>query len=326
MIVYKFIFLDSENHKMKKQITVAVLMGGDSAEREISLQSGKAVTSALREKGYRVLCFDPKTDLPKFIQQRDKIDVVFPTLHGKGGEDGSIQGLLEFLRVPFVGSGMRGMLNSFDKISAKEIYRAAKLPVAKDVIAKIGEDGVENKISKRIGFPCFVKPSSEGSSFGASIVQKKSELFQALKRAWKYGDALVEEYLEGVEISVGVLEKLDGGLQALPSIEITPRGKFFDFRSKYDSKFVEEIVPARISKALEKKAQVLAKKAHRALGLKDLSRTDFIITKNKIYLLETNTIPGFTVNSLYPKEALSAGIEFSELTEKLIRLNLPHKT
>ncbi len=310
---------------MKKKVTVAVLAGGNSAEREISLKSGKAVAAALRQKGFTVLRFDPKKDLSKLTKQKDKIDVVFPALHGKGGEDGCIQNLLEFLQLPFVGSETRGMLNSFDKISAKLIYKKAKLPMAKDVVVKAEAEGIENKIEKKVGLPCFVKPSSEGSSYGASLVIKKTELKAALKKAAKYGDVLVEEYLEGTELSAGVLEESNGKLKALPPIEICPKKKFFDLHAKYNPKYCEEIVPARISLALTKKVQTLAKKAHRALGLRHLSRTDMIIRQNKIYLLETNTLPGLTKNSLYPQEAAAAGLAFPDLIEQLTRLALSGK-
>jgi D-alanine-D-alanine ligase len=305
---------------MKKKITVAVLAGGDSAERGVSLQSGEAVARALRQKGFAVLRFDPKNELPKMLAAKNKIDVVFPALHGRGGEDGEIQKLLEKLKIPFVGSGVQGMQNSFNKIYAKQIYRKNKLPVARDQIFP-----KDSSAKLKLKLPVFVKPVDEGSSFGASLVQKESEFSLALRRAWKFGPALVEEYLRGTEISVGVLENLDGSLTALPSIEIIPKKKFFDFTAKYDSKFCEEICPARISPLLEKKVRRLAEKAHRVLKLKDLSRTDFILIDNKIYLLETNTLPGFTANSLLPKEAAAAGIEFPDLVEKLIRLNLSER-
>lgn len=325
---------------MKKKITVAVLAGGDSAEREISLQSGRAVATALRRKGFELLRFDPKKDLVKLIQARKKIDVVFPALHGRGGEDGTMQGLLEFLQLPYVGSGMPGMIVSFDKSAAKGIFRMNKLPVAKDYIARQSDPEVVEQAWKTIGKPAFVKPVGEGSSFGASIVRRKSDLSLALKRAWKFGGvAMVEEYLQGTEISVGVLEHPDPStgstsspqassgqvdLMALPPIEIVPKRqkKFFDLKAKYDPQFCEEIVPARIPFPVLRKVQQLAQRAHSALGLRDLSRTDMIVVKNKVYLLETNTLPGFTKNSLYPKEARAAGIEFPELCEHLVRLNL----
>lgn len=302
---------------VKRKLTVALLAGGDSAEREVSLDSGRAVAAALRRKDHRVLRFDPKHELPKFLTAKNKIDVVFPALHGHGGEDGEIQKLLESIEIPFVGAGSRGMQNSFDKISAKKIFRKAKLPVAREQIFR-----QDSTAKLKLKLPVFVKPANEGSSFGASIVRKQSELAKALKKAWRFGDVLVEEFLNGVEISVGVLERYDGTLLALPPIEICPRDTFFDFRAKYDPKFCEEIVPARIPKAFERKVQALAKKAHRTLHLRHLSRTDMFIVGTKVYLLETNTLPGFTPNSLFPKEAAAAGIEFSELIDQLIRLPL----
>ncbi|MCF7836834.1 D-alanine--D-alanine ligase [Candidatus Gracilibacteria bacterium] len=311
---------------MKKKITIAVLAGGDSAEREVSLQSGEAVARALRQKGFAVLRFDPKNELPKFLAAQNKIDVVFPALHGRGGEDGEIQKLLEKLKIPFVGSNVQGMQNSFDKITAKKIYRRNKLPVARDQIFP-----KDSAAKLKLKLPVFVKPADEGSSFGASLVQQESEFAPALRRAWKFGHALVEEYLRGTEISVGVLQNSNpshsgqADLTALPSIEICPKKKFFDFAAKYDSKFCEEICPARIPPLLEKKVRRLAEKAHRVLQLKDLSRTDFILVGKKIYLLETNTLPGFTANSLLPKEAAAAGIPFPDLVEKLIRLPLRGK-
>jgi D-alanine-D-alanine ligase len=304
---------------------VAVLAGGDSAERKISLESGQAVAEALAKKGFQVMRFDPKKDLVKFIQAKNKIDVVFPALHGRGGEDGTLQGLLDFLNIPYVGSGMHGMLNSFDKVIAKKIYRSVRLPVARDFVAKQNSTNSEKKIISHVGLPCFVKPAKEGSSFGASIVRKKSELKSALNKTWKFGSALVEEYLQGTELSAGVLEDSSGNLQALPVIEICPRKTFFDLQAKYDPELCTEIIPARISASLTKKIQTLAKKAHQALCLRHLSRTDFILVKNKPYLLETNTLPGFTKNSLYPKEAVAAGIEFPDLVEHLIHLALSDK-
>ncbi len=303
---------------MKKNLTVAVLAGGTSAERGVSRISGAAVAQALQKKGFRVLTFDPKNQLPKFIAARNEIDVVFPALHGRGGEDGEIQKLLTKLKIPFVGSGVRGMQNSFDKVRAKKIYRAGKLPIARQQVF-----APNSQVRLKLKFPVFVKPAREGSSFGASLVREDRQFAAALKKAWTFGAALVEEFLDGTEISVGVLENPNGKLTALPPIEICSKNSFFDFKAKYDSKFSEEIVPARISRTLEKRAQLLAKKAHQLLKLRHLSRSDFIIVGAQIYILETNTLPGFTPNSLFPKEAAAAGIEFAELIERLICLAIP---
>lgn len=310
---------------MQKRITVAVLAGGSSAEKAVSLESGKAVAAALKKRGFNVLRFDPAKDLTKFIQAKNKIDIVFPALHGRGGEDGSIQGLLEFLGLRYVGSRMPGMIVSFDKVAAKGIFRMNKLPVIRDYVASQFDLDSAEKAWKRIGRPAFVKPAIEGSSFGASIVNKKLDLIPALRKAWKFGPtALVEEYIRGTEVSVGVLQT-PGGLQALPPIEICSKRKFFDLKAKYNPKFCREIIPARLSPTLTMKVQILARQAHYVLGLKDFSRTDMLIRQNRIYLLETNTIPGLTPVSLYPQEAAAAGIDFPELCKRLIDLNIPGK-
>lgn len=305
---------------MKKNFTVAVLAGGTSAERGVSKISGAAVASALGKRGFQVLQFDPKNQLAKFAAAKNEIDVVFPTLHGRGGEDGEIQKLLTKLKIPFVGSDVRGMQNSFDKVRAKKIYRAGGLPVADQQIF------APNSTARlKLKLPIFVKPAREGSSFGASLVRQDAQFAAALRKAWKFGEALVEPFLDGTEISVGVLENQNGKLTALPPIEICPKNNFFDFKAKYDPKFSEEIVPARISKVLTKRAQTCAKQAHEKLKLRHLSRSDFIIVGAKIYILETNTLPGFTPNSLFPKEAAAAGITFDDLCERLIRLALRDK-
>ena len=305
---------------MQKKLTIAVLAGGDSAEREISLISGSAVAKALRKSGFCVLTFDPRDETPQFLAAKNLIDVVFPALHGRGGEDGEIQKLLEKIKIPFVGSGVVGMRNSFDKISAKKIYRKNNLPVAREQIFR------KNSSAKlKLPLPVFVKPAREGSSFGASIVRRESQFVPALKKSWQFDDALVEQFLDGVEISVGVLENSTGKLCALPSIEICPRNSFFDLESKYDPQLCDEICPARIPNPLEKKVRSLAVRAHQKLKLRHLSRSDFILVDSEIYLLETNTIPGFTPNSLLPKEAAAAGIAFPELCARLIRLPLRRK-
>ncbi|MDD3067140.1 MAG: D-alanine--D-alanine ligase [Candidatus Gracilibacteria bacterium] len=305
----------------KKQITVAVLRGGDSAEREISLLSGEAVASACRNLGYKVIELDPSTDLVKLIQLKDSIDVVFPALHGRGGEDGKIQGLLELLKLPYVGGDVFSCAQAFDKPKAKTAYCVVKLPVAKDCVVKRNSKTAEAEVIKAVGIPCFVKPVNEGSSYGSSPVKELKDLLPALRAAWKYGDALVEELLMGTEITVGVIGEGEDSI-ALPIVEIVPKTAFFDFKAKYDPAFVSEIVPARISPKLTKEAQKLAIAAHRALSLRDISRTDMIIQREKIYLLETNTLPGLTRNSLIPKMAKGLGMSFDQLVEKLIKFAL----
>jgi D-alanine-D-alanine ligase len=307
---------------MSKKLTIAVLAGGNTAEKGISKLTGAAVTAACHELGHRVLQFDPAKDLARLIAAKKQIDLVFPALHGRGGEDGSIQGLLSLLGLPFVGPDIFGGAASFDKSLAKEFYRAAGLPVARDFLAYKSDPEAAQSAFKKVGLPCFVKPASEGSSYGAGPVHKKAQLLPALQNAWKYeAKALVEELLTGTEITVGVLET-ETGLRALPVIEIRSKNAFFDLESKYDPTLAEELVPAPISAKLTAQAKSLAKKAHQALKLRHLSRTDMIIRRGKLYLLETNTLPGFTTNSLFPKMAKAAGMSFPELIAHLIRLAL----
>jgi D-alanine-D-alanine ligase len=305
----------------KKPITVAVLRGGDSAERGISLLSGEAVASACRNLGYKVIELDPSTDLVKLIQLKDSIDVVFPALHGRGGEDGKIQGLLELLKLPYVGGDVFASAQAFDKPKTKVAYRAAKLPVARDCVVARNSKTAEAEVMKSVKLPCFVKPVNEGSSYGSNPVKVKKDLLPALRKAWKYGDALVEELLVGTEITVGVVGAGKDSI-AMPIVEIVPKTAFFDFKAKYDPNFVAEIVPARISPALTREAQKLAVAAHQALSLRDISRTDMIIQRGKIYLLETNTLPGMTRNSLFPKMAKAVGLSFDQLVGKLIQFAL----
>jgi D-alanine-D-alanine ligase len=309
---------------MPKKLTVAVLAGGKTAEREVSLKSGAAVIAALKVLGHRVIQLDPAKDLAKLIKLKNKIDVVFPALHGHGGEDGAIQGLLELLGLPYVGSGIRPSAQAFHKPTTKQIYAAAGLPIAKGIVIPESNSELRTK-NLELKFPCFVKPVADGSSFGASKVTKKSELLSALQKAWEYGDALVEELLDGREITVGVLD-LTGKPRALPIVEIVSKTAFFDFQAKYDPNYSTEICPAVLPKVIAKKAGELAIRAHTALGCRDLSRTDMFVVGQKLYLLETNTLPGMTGNSLLPKMARAAGIEFPQLIEQLLRVALQRKT
>jgi len=303
---------------MPKTLCVAVLAGGNAAERKISQTSGKAVAAACRSLGHTVALYDPATDIAKLVRDAKKIDVVLPILHGKRGEDGAIQGLLELLQLPYAGADVLGSATAYRKPVAKEIYRQHGLPVARDFLALKSDSDAETKACKKIGVPCFVKPANEGSSFGASIVRKKSELAAALKTAWKYDDeALVEQYLKGTELTVGILESASR-LRTLPIIEIRSKHTFFDLKSKYNPKLCEEICPAPIDPKIAAQAKQFAKKAHRALKLRDISRTDMILVGRRLYLLETNTMPGFTPASLYPKMVATAGMTFPELCQQLI--------
>lgn len=300
-----------------KKIKVAVILGGISSEREISLVTGQAVIDNLDREKYNISRYDPKTDLAKLIQDKNKIDVAFIALHGPFGEDGTIQGFLELLAIPYTFSGVLASALAMDKHQSMEIYKAAGIPTPKHILVTNPND----KISTNL--PVVVKPNRSGSSVAITIVKDKKDLAPAIKKALKEDrEVLVEEYLQGKEITVATLGNENP--QALPVIEIVPNlGEFYDYDSKYKSGGSTHHLPARISRGETKLAQKLAIKAHQALGCRGAARTDFILTsKGGPIALETNTIPGMTPTSLLPEAAKSAGIPFPKLLDKLIELAL----
>jgi len=312
----------------KDKLTVAVLMGGTSSEREVSIRSGLAVAENLNRKKYNVEVYDTAHDLAKLIKYRDTIDVAFVALHGKGGEDGTIQGFLELLDIPYTFSGIRASANAMDKTATKEIFRQHKLPVASDLILdrKIGYE--VDEIMKKIKLPCVVKTVRGGSSLGVYIPQTRLELERAIREARKFDThILVEKMIQGREFTVATLGNKDKNIEALPVIEIIPKTKWFDYETKYNSDAVDEVCPAHIGQTLTARIQRLAIQAHKALGCRGAARTDILYeTKTqKLYLLETNTIPGMTATSLLPKASKAGGYSFPKLLDKLIRLAFENK-
>ena len=306
-----------------KKLRLAVLAGGRSGEREISLKSGELVCRSLDKSKYNVVEYDLFRDLKVFIESINEIDLAFVLLHGKFGEDGSIHGLLNILGIPYVGSGVLSSAMSMNKKVAKEIFKTAGLAVVKDVPLRRGESFSIGEIIDVLGPAAIVKPVAEGSSLGVSLCRNKEELFSGIETAFQYDkDILVEEYLEGRETSCCVMGDRD--LDTLPLIEIVPIEKygFFNSKAKYTPNTIKEICPAPFNAALTKRVQECAKKAHRALRCSVWSRTDMIIRGEDIFLLETNTIPGMTENSLFPLAARSAGISMTQLLDRLIMLSL----
>jgi D-alanine-D-alanine ligase len=305
------------------RLTVALLAGGKSAEREVSLKSGDQVFQALDPDRYHVLRYDPKDDLGRLAQDASRIDVALIILHGRLGEDGTIQGFLESLDIPYQGSGVLGSAIAMNKILSKQLYVQAGLPVAPYLVVDRREPRMQDCVEETLGFPVVVKPEHEGSSIGLSIARSREDLPKALGQAWEYDRrCMVEKFIKGTEITGGVLG--NDTLQTLPLVEIIPGEsyEFFDYAAKYTPGASHEICPARMSEALTRQAQDWALRAHRALHCRGYSRTDMIVSGEDIVVLETNTIPGMTQTSLFPQAAATAGMPFPALLDRLIELAL----
>jgi len=309
---------------MMKKLTVALLMGGVSSEREVSLKSGNQVYEALDKEKYNVVRYDPKEDLPKLIVDAPKIDVALVILHGRYGEDGTVQGLLELIGIPYQGSGVLGSAAAMNKLAAKKLYEQADILVPPYMSFHKDETVDPDACDSRIGLPIVVKPVEGGSSIGMSIVNEKKDLPAALQKAFEYDHTIIlEKYIKGTEITGGVMG--NDAPEALPLIEIIP-GKdytFFDYEAKYQPGATKEICPARLDDVQTATAQSLAVKAHQALFCRGYSRTDMIVNaEGKIFVLETNTIPGMTPTSLLPQAAQAHGLSFSRLLDRLIELGI----
>ncbi len=306
------------------KLNVALLAGGRSGEREVSLMGAAGVEKALDSEKFNVTRYDPLTDLEKIAADAGTIDFAFILLHGLWGEDGTVQGYLDLLDIPYQGAGVLGSALAMDKNLAKELYRLNGLPVAAWRIVKNENDYPEDELISSLGLPLVIKPVCDGSSLGMTIVKSKAELREAIQTALKNGDrAMVERFIGGREITVGVLGNDEP--VALPLIEIIPGDDFtfFDYTAKYKPGATKEICPAEVDEELTAKAQEYGIVAHRALQLRGYSRTDMIISEaGEIFILETNTIPGMTPTSLFPQAADEYGLDFPALLEKLIELGL----
>jgi D-alanine-D-alanine ligase len=299
---------------MKRKAKVAVVMGGTSAEREISIQTGSQVTRALQSLGYDVQTLDYDR---RFIDAIREVapDVAFNALHGPGGEDGQAQALLDYLNVPYQGSGVEAAALSMDKHLTKKLLAAEGLPTAAwDLFDLSG--GTLPLLPGSLDLPLVVKPRFEGSALGVSIVKTHEQWTSAMIAAAKsYAQIMAEEYLEGREFTVGIL-----GEEALPVIEIVPnRDDFYTYEAKYEPGGSTHVVPAQIDADLAARLQMLALSAHRLLGLRDYSRTDFIVThEGRPQILELNSLPGLTATSLLPDACASIGISFEALVDRLV--------
>lgn len=290
--------------------TVAVIMGGLSREREVSLTTGKAIADALDGLGYRVVRIDAGRDLPARLVEHG-VDVVYNALHGTYGEDGRVQGLLDYMGIPYTGEGIAASLFAFDKVLAKDRFRAAGLPVAEDIV--IEGDAIEGFTLDDLPFdlPVAVKPIADGSSVGVTLCHKPEQFAGALAAAAPR--VLIERLIRGTELSVAVL-----GDTVLGSVEIEPAREFYDYAAKYQNTGTRYHIPPRIDPTARAAAEAAALGAHRALGCRGATRTDVIVGEDGPVLIETNTLPGMTATSLLPKIAAGAGISFPELVERIL--------
>jgi len=294
-------------------------MGGTSAEREVSLRSGAAVSRALRELGHDVLDIDIGPEIvEQLVALQGRVDAAFIVLHGRMGEDGTVQGVLELLGIPYTGSGIMASAMAINKYMSKQIFKANAIPVAEDVvvdaaeIARLGIKKVAEGVSLDLGFPCIVKPNCEGSTVGASRARNREELESAVEEALEYDDLLIiESYIEGREMTVGLIGDEP---VILPVLEVVASKGLYDYECKYTKGMTEYIVPALITEELARELQRLSLRAHFALSCEGFSRIDFMVdAEGNSYCLEANTIPGMTELSLIPKAAAAAGLSFTQV-------------
>jgi D-alanine-D-alanine ligase len=338
----------------RRKLQVAVLMGGDSSEREVSLMSGRMVIGSLDPRKYEVFAGDAAAlaqsgrldlrQLPpprELLAERDekrpralakglgalpdgRPDVVFIALHGRGGEDGALQGMLELLGLPYTGSGVLASALAMNKVMTKKIFEREGLPTPRWLAFRgTGADSAAfaRRVQRSLPLPVVVKPACEGSTIGTTVVRRRLGLRPALKKALKYGpEVLAEEFIFGTEITAGILG--NERIEVLPLVEIVPASGLYDYHSKYTPGATEEIVPARVSKKVARRAEELALASYRALGCRGFGRVDMIAAEKEVYLLELNTIPGLTATSLVPRAAAAAGISFPQLLDRIIALAL----
>lgn len=308
-----------------KRLRVALIAGGTSHEREVSLTGAAGVEKALNRDKYDVSRYDSASDLARLATDAAHLDFAFILLHGLHGEDGTIQGFLELLGIPYQGSGVLGSALAMDKHLAKELYRQDGLPIADWRILEPNQPYNAQKYIEELGLPLVVKPACEGSSIGISLVASEQDLVEGIELARKYTShsVMIEQFIDGRELTCAVLGNKE--IEALPLLEIIPGAEyaFFNYEAKYQAGASQEICPAQVEPDIAQLLQEYAVRAHQVLHLRGYSRTDFILsTDNKIYLLETNTIPGMTATSILPQEAAARGLGFSELLDRLIELGL----
>ena len=309
---------------MNKDKNILVLCGGYSTEREVSLRSGQAVYNALRNGGYQnVELFDFKRDNMMEVLER-KPDVVYLALHGEGGEDGCIQGMLEMAQIPYTGPGVAASAVCMNKITTKQVLSSCGIPTAKFVIKNKKEctdtEELTRELVGQIGLPMVLKAPCQGSSIGVVLVKESCDIPDAIDEVFKYGDwLLAEEFLSGVELTLPILGNEE--LTVLPEVEIASEREFYDYSAKYTQGMSKHIIPARIEEGTREEIKNIGKAAYTALGCVGVSRIDFIVDDKKgPMVIEVNTLPGMTETSLLPDSAKHAGMSFEELVSAIVEL------
>ncbi|MGQ9524259.1 MAG: D-alanine--D-alanine ligase family protein [Armatimonadota bacterium] len=315
------------------RVRVAVLMGGISSERDVSLKTGRKIAQALERRDFEVVPLEigsggacdrtgnssPARELVPLLIDGRRPDVVFVALHGRFGEDGTVQGLLELLGIPYTGSGVLASALALNKAVSKKLMLAEGIRTPPFVLVRDLQEGLAR--ASELPLPLVVKPNHEGSTIGVTIVHYPEQLGTALEHAFRYDtEVLLEQFIKGTEITAGVIGNEDP--QVLPLVEIVPMSGFYDYEAKYTPGATEEIVPARIPEARAREARDLALRAHKVLGCRGMSRVDMICTPDEVWVLEVNTIPGMTETSLLPRAAAAAGMSFEDLVVKLVELAL----
>ncbi len=298
---------------MLTRARIGVLMGGQSAERTISLKTGQAVADALRQRGYDVVTIDVDRSLPHRLRANN-VELAFVAMHGPGGEDGTLQGMLEMMGIPYTGSGVRASAIAMHKGVTKSLLAQHRIPVPGGTVLR-SDDRAPRPIPKGLRFPVVVKPAAQGSTIGVSIVRSPSGWRRALAQAFQFDpEALVETYVPGRELTVSVLDGVP-----LPAVEIVAPSGFYDYAAKYEKGRTSYLCPAPVTKAVARQVKELAVKTYQVIGCEGAARVDFRVSKQgRPYVLEVNTVPGMTETSLLPMAAARAGLEYGVLTERIL--------
>jgi D-alanine-D-alanine ligase len=308
------------------KVRIGVLMGGQSSERDVSLRTGRAVHRALQARGYHAVPIDVNAAIIRQLRT-NRVKMAFLALHGPGGEDGTMQGLLEIMGIPYTGSGVRASAIAMHKVTTKTVLASYGIPVPPGAVLQKGRRGEPKSLPAGLRWPVVVKPAAEGSTIGVSIVRRASDWLPALKEAYRYDrEVIVESYIAGHEIAVSVLACPESGRRAgparpvaLPAVEIVAPGGFYDYAAKYTKGRTRYLCPAPLPGGLKTRIAELAVRTYEVIGCDGAARVDFRVTPHgKPYVLEVNTIPGMTETSLLPMAAARAGMDYEALTERIL--------